>query len=140
MSLFYHGSYQKLTEKSSIIKIQNGYTEEAEAEFENLVNSLKPKHLISRTKALFICDDIENLDDAGAYTDFIYEVEPIGQIDKSDLAWYSEAYCLFSDNVDIFLIKEYILNYWNGVTFFNKEQSLFEFRCKEFKILKEIIF
>lgn len=125
--LFLHGSFNKLL-KNTILKPHNdSYTKHYDNKYiEEIMERYKPNDKLSRYNSVFLVDDVDDIDNAGASIDFIYEVTIPDDIipEKSDLAWYSEIE-MTNDKVKK---KKYALNYWNGVAFTNPEMSLWEYR------------
>ena len=127
--VFYHGSIRELKNGLHLLAQSDGYvqseSDEALEGFEDFMESLRPEDKISRFDAVFMADKIEDIDNLGGYTDFIYKVEPIGEYSKHDLSWYSEAsnYYLVNDEK----AKECALKYWSGEPYDKKEESVFEY-------------
>lgn len=95
------------------------------------MESYRPVNKISRFESVFMVNDPSLVEYAGGYEDFIYEVEPIGQVDRSDLSWYSEIE-IYNDPEER---EECAKNYWNGIPFTNPANRLWEYRAKEAKII-----
>jgi hypothetical protein len=130
MKAFFHGS-AKFIKNNTILKPHvDSYVKQVDNDFlEKLMEKYRPEDKISRYDAVFMVDNIDLIDDAGGSTDFIYEVLPKGEIERSDLAWYTEVQAVDEEeNED--LIKEYALNYWNGVKFYDEKSSVWEYRAK----------
>lgn len=85
-----------------------------------------------------MCDNEDDVDLCGGSIDFIYEVEPIGKIQKHDLNWGSEVSCLMSDNYNIHSneVKNAALNYWNGLP--HIDENVWEYLTEKF-IVKELV-
>ena len=133
---YYHGSDKKFDIGFILQPQTDGYANlESEKEIEDLFEKYKPKDKISRKNCVYLVSDINNIDMAGGGTEYIYFVDPIGQIDKSDLTWYSEVYSLYTEDTKESLLVPLIMNYWNGIQFKPKVNSLFEYRCKSAEII-----
>ena len=131
--LFYHGSPLHFP-IGFILKPQNtGYVHD-EKEIEDIVERYRPPDKISRFQAVFMVDNPELIDYAGGYEDFMYIVEPIGQIDKSDLSWYTDVSVYLDASPEE--QKEWSFNYWNGVPYKNPANSLWEYRAREAEVVK----
>ena len=131
----YHGSKQSFPIDFILQPQKTGYVYE-ELEIENIVEKYRPPSKISRFESVFMVDNPNLIDSAGGYEDNIYTVEPIGQVDKSDLSWYTELsiYDDFNENQQ----RELSLNYWNGIQYKNPANSLWEYRARQAKIIKII--
>jgi len=128
----YHGSRQKFPIGFILQPQAEGYVHE-ELETEQIIEQYRPSNKISRFDSVFLVDDPSNIDYAGGYDDYIYVVEPIGQVDKSNLSWYTD--------VSVYLDasheeqKEWSLNYWNGIPYEKRANSLWEYRTKAAEII-----
>jgi tRNA uridine 5-carbamoylmethylation protein Kti12 len=130
MKAFFHGSSEFIKNNTILKPHADSYVKQVDNDFlEKLMEKYRPESKISRYDAVFMVDNMDLIDDAGGSTDFIYEVSPIGEIERSDLAWYSEVQAVDEEENEN-LIKEYALNYWNGVKFHDEESSLWEYRAK----------
>jgi len=128
--IFYHGSYDKLPIKTILKSHEKSYTRDPNNMIlEGILEKYRPDDKLSRYDSIFLVDDPELIDAVGAPIDYIYEVIIPGNItpEKSDLAWYSE----IEGEDDIEKQKEYALNYWNGIPYYDKYSSAFEYRVKE---------
>jgi tRNA uridine 5-carbamoylmethylation protein Kti12 len=133
--LYYHGSYDMLDNGTILKPHDESYTKKYDNSYlEKIMEKYRPVDKLSRYDSVFLVDDMDSLDDAGASTDFIYSVEPIGNVEKSDLAWYTEVQMVDEDDTE--LMKEYVENYWNGVPFTDSSSSVFEYRVPAAKIIE----
>lgn len=92
--VFYHGSFKQFRTGQTLVPQKDGYVQISLSDhgFEDLVEQLRPNTSISRLSCVFMSDDPDLIDPAGGSTDVIYRVKPIGEAQKSDLAWYTEAF------------------------------------------------
>ena len=130
---FYHGSQNEFPVGFVLLPQTEGYVHQ-EKHFEDRIEKYRPPNKISRFDAVFMTSNPNNCEPAGGYSDFIYEVVPNGQVDRSDLAWYSEAeiYLEATENE----VKECAINYWNGVPFKNPSNSQWEYRARSATIIR----
>ena len=65
----------------------------------------------------------DDVDVAGGATDYVYAVEPVGEVQKHDLNWGSEISMLIDDGhtLNDSEVKEAAENYWNGVPHHNEQ-------------------
>lgn len=127
MKSFLHGSSEFIKNNTILKPHADSYVNKSENEYlEKLMEKYRPEEKISRYDAVFMVDNIDLIEAAGGYIDYVYEVLPRGEIERSDLAWYTE----IGMTEDEELKKEYALNYWNGIKFHDEESSLWEFRAK----------
>lgn len=136
--MFYHGSINEMAIGVFLRAQPNGYVQTTEdQELEALMESCRPEDKISRNDAVYFTNDIELIEPLGGYSDFIYEVEPIGDYSRHDLAWYSEAQTRL-DNGDMKGAEEAARKYWSGEQFHNLSRSAYEYLCGEAEILEEV--
>lgn len=131
---FFHGSIKKLANKTVLKPNKKGYVQKNELEI--LIESVRPDHCISRFDSVFLCNNPDDIDCCGGYTDHIYIVQPRCIPQKSDLAWYTECQLLLEEN-NIEAAKNAAINYWNGIIFHDTSSSVFEYRCEQATLLEE---
>ena len=134
--MLYHGTHYNF-DKGFEIKPQNEYTSNKNSsELEDLFEKEKPDEMISRKKAVFLCDSPENIDNCGGYTDVIYVVSTDYE-ERSDLAWYSKAQ-EYLEECNLREAKKCAQKYWSGEIFENNKQSCYEIRCNSAIILSTL--
>lgn len=126
---YYHGTTYKMPVGFELKAQADGYVSSDEVkELEALFEAQRPSDKISRRTAVFISNDLELIDPSGAFTDVIYRVKPTGNIERSDLAWYTEAE-EHLDNGDLEKATHCAVQYWEGVRYPKKSNSCIEYRC-----------
>jgi hypothetical protein len=129
----YHGSRKEFPNGFILTPQNDGYTSYPEVQFsENILELVRPKDKLSRKKSVYMVADIDEIDSAGGYLDFVYLVRPLGRVEASDEGWYSEI-DEWIDNPD--QAKECAINYWNG-TPYKGVGSLFEYRTPKAMVLR----
>lgn len=136
---FFHGSQQQFPVGFVLKPQPGGYAslpDEGVAEVEEIVERYRPPDKISRREAVFMVGDPKEIDAAGGYVDHVYVVEPIGEVETSDLSWYSEigVYFDMQDDESQTLAEAY----WSGVPFYDAAHSLFEYRAREAEVVEEV--
>lgn len=122
---YYHGSKTPL-EIGTILRpkadgyVQQQYADGSEDNWVELeLEKARPKDKLSRLESVFMLDldpgreddDGFLFDSAGGYGDYVYEVEPLGRVEQSDLRWYTYAAFLAKTP----LSKKRAINaYWRG--------------------------
>lgn len=117
-----------------------------------ILESFRPPEFISRNRAVFMTDNIDDIDNAGGATDHIYLVNPLGKVDRHDLSWMTQIDIIMSDNSyssslgikhstieDKEIndsIKEAALNYWNSVP--HTDESVWEYLTTSAEIIEEV--
>jgi hypothetical protein len=135
----YHGSDKKFEIDFKLLP-QNEYTSNNNSsELEKLFEQRKPIDMISRKNSVFLADDIDLIDALGGYTDIIYEVSVDDNIERSDLAWYTESQKHLEEG-SLILASKCADKYWSGDIFYDDNQSCFEYRVSSAKIknIKEL--
>lgn len=136
---FYHGTKTELNIGDYLEKDRDGYTEYDEAlSIERAFEVFKPENMISRKEALYVVGNTDDIDNVGAYDDFVYEVF-VDDCEKSDLSWYTELQLEMGDYYEldeltpkaILIIK----NYWNGIP---SDNPVWEYRTYGFSVNKLI--
>ena len=126
---YYHGTCSKFPDGFILKPQKAGYVQ-----VEALMEKYRPLDKLSRFNSVFLVGNPDEIDSAGGYEDHIYEVQPIGKVEVSDLSWYSDLQIDSTDDEK----RTWALNYWNGVPYKNKENSLIEYRAPQAKIIREI--
>lgn len=132
---YFHGTIFNMPIGFELTPQPNGYANNpATSKLEDLFEECRPANKTPRAKAVYISDDMDLIDAAGGYTDVIYVVEPVGEPEKSDLAWYTEAdnHLQEGNYFDAMICAS---NYWSGKEYIHPEKSCFEFRCVRAKVL-----
>jgi hypothetical protein len=79
---YYHGSFNELSIGTMLATTEGGHTNNAPDELEQVFEKHKPSDRISRKAAVYLTTDPEDIDALGGYTDYIYQVEPLGKLEK----------------------------------------------------------
>jgi hypothetical protein len=133
----YHGSRRKFPKGFRLTPQPTGYAHHPDQQIlEQVFEKMRPPDKLSRYQSVFLVDDPTDCESAGGYEDHVYLVQPEGQVEKSDLAWYSECEVYLDEPIE--RQQECAKNYWVGVPFTNPANSMFEYRCRAAIILKEI--
>jgi len=114
----------------------NGYTHQPHCrDIETLFESARPNHILhARGEAVFLCDNIDDIDNTGGYNDHVYLVDvEDNSVEKSDLSWYTKAREQLEDG-DIEAAKQSAKHYWKGTTL----EGVFEYRTDMATIIDKI--
>jgi hypothetical protein len=134
---YWHGSSARVAEGAALVPAPRGYAAAAaESPLERLVEERRPAGAISRAEAVFLVGDPGDVDAAGGYVDFVYEVEPAGAAERHDLAWYTEAQLRLEDG-DPAGAAACADAYWAGTPFRDRRSSLFEWLCRSARVVRE---
>jgi hypothetical protein len=139
---YYHGSKTKFSVGDILTPQSEGYVMgsgldhselEAHMRLEQAMEDYRPASAVPRQKAVFMVTDPEDIDYAGGYTDFIYEVVPLGPVTKANLHWYSALNnYVFDEDVDPEVVKKLASQYWNATP---SKHSLFEYLTPAARII-----
>lgn len=136
-SSYYHGSQSEFPVGFVLTSQPGGYvtlSDQDIAEVEEIIEQYRPPEKIARRDAVFMVHDPDEIDSAGGYDDFIYRVVPIGDVEASDMGWYSELSVYYMDMSDDER-RKLAEGYWSGRPFPRDKGSLFEYRAKSAEIV-----
>lgn len=132
---FYHGSNDKL--RVGIILKPRGDEYEMDwkdTDFYSVLEEFRPPNMLSHKDSVFMCDNPDDIDNAGGGTEWLFTVKPLGPVQRHDLNWGSEISMLLSeDEIDKEALQKAAENYWNGVPHYN--ESVWEYLTPEAKII-----
>jgi len=140
----YHGSVEEFPPGFVLEPQPGGYAtlpDEDVAGLEAALEAHRPPGLIPRAEAVFMVDDPEMIDAAGGYDDHVYEVEPDGPAEASDMAWYSELSVYWSDmdeKGEHDEIRRLAEGYWSGEPFPDRSRGLLEYRARSATVVREV--
>jgi hypothetical protein len=141
---FYHGSDRQFPVGFVLRPQPDGYVhgvagdefDRAIRRREKILETYRPPQMISRMEAVFLTDSPTLVDNAGGHSDYIYEVAPIGPVEKSNLGWYTEIERAteMGGRLSKARASEWALNYWHGVA----GRGTDEYRCRTARILRRV--
>ncbi len=107
-------------------------------DFYAILEKYRPTACLSHKNAVFMCDNIEDIDNAGGIVDFIYQVEPLSEVSCHDVNWCSQISCLLSEGLsfDDDQIVSAAISYWNGTAF--DVLPVWEYLSSHVRVIKEI--
>lgn len=145
----YHGSRVEFSAGTILAPQADGYVSYPDADeqhnlTEQVLERHRPQGCVSRFGAVFLIDNPDLIDYAGGYTDYIYEVEPLGPVTRCNLAWYSELYAICEDAVlsesystETPEMIEAALHYWNADP--RDSSDLYEFLTDRARVVRNIV-
>jgi len=145
---FFHGSYDHLPIGTILTPEKGNFMstfEKDEMESHFILEKHKPPEYISRNQAVYMCDNIDDLDNAGAATTHVYRVNPLGKIEQHDLAWMSaidvirdESFLNKTQKSQSILdrIKQAAFNYWTEVS--SNVDPVWEYLTTSAEIVEEM--
>lgn len=131
---FFHGSYKKLKIGTVLSGRGKEYIEKWFVYPEYIVlENERPSRCIPHYEAVFMVDNVEDIDNAGGGTNYIFTLLPIGKIEKHDMAWQSEILMAIDDKEHPDKIKSMAKKYWSGVA---TKSPVWEYLTRKAKIIK----
>lgn len=137
--VYFHGSMKKFEPGDILTPQSDGYVNSPDPmvrQTERIIESQRPANALSRKDSVFMVGNPEEIDFAGGYEDYVYEVEPIGQVDKNDMSWYSDLGTYMWDREDDTEAIRLAQGYWSGKAKGGGEHTLFEYRASKARIVR----
>jgi hypothetical protein len=134
---FFHGSSNYL-EVGFVLRGRDDAYEASwsKCDFYKIPENNRPKHCLPHAKAVFAVGDPDDIDLAGGATEWIFELDPTGDVSRHDLNWSSEISYLLSEGHDA-QSKEVLTaaaNYWSGIA--HPNESVWEYLMSEAQIVR----
>lgn len=139
---FYHGSFDSTFEPGKVLRPRgDAYANDwSDTDFYDILEHYRPSDKLAHKDAVFMVGDEDDIDLAGGATDVIYEVEPIGPVQKHDLNWSSEISCLMSihgeEGRDRAEVRKAAENYWSGRP--HHDENVWEYLAPAMRILEKV--
>jgi hypothetical protein len=117
MTRLFHGSGVHLDSGTVLRPRGEAYEADwAASDFYGPLERWRPAGCRPHREAVFMVEDIDDLDAAGAVTDFCAEVEPSGEVSRHDMEWGSRISCLLSEGAspEDDEVRDCALRYWAG--------------------------
>jgi len=135
--IFFHGSSKEIP----VGTILKGRTEQYEKDWGfnpwyKILEKYRPKNMISHKDAVFMTDNTDDLELAGAVTDWIFKLKPLGKVERHDVNWNSEIESLLSSGHDenSMEVIEAANNYWSGIP--HPNESVWEYLTNAAEIIE----
>jgi hypothetical protein len=141
----YHGSRRRFPKGFVLLPQSKGYVSWDEVRVhEQFIERYRPRDCLSRGQSVFMVADPRLAETAGGYEDYVYEVRPVGKVERNDLNWYEVLNVL--DNYSIEEQEQIDLNdpewiaaaknYWKGVP--HPGRSMWEYRSPSAVIIRRV--
>lgn len=140
---YYHGSSKKHKIGTILTAKRKDITHKfKESRIDENLNEIhRPRNKISRLECIFLSKDPSMIETIGGSTNYIYLVNPIGKVERSNLVWQSLATQLEEEELKLAAIEEY----WKGTDpskvleeYDMIELRRWEYRAKQVQIIKLI--
>jgi hypothetical protein len=138
MTTYYHGSHSPIEPGTVMtgrgVRYESQWTD---ADFFWALEIHRPEGCLAHRDAVFMVDNVEDIDNAGGCTDFCLEVMPEEPVSRHDLNWSTEISCLISDGhaPRSEAVREAALNYWKGLPHPERE-PVWECLARKVTVLK----
>lgn len=134
---YYHGSFNKLSVGTLMTGRRETYEKDwAKNPWYKVLHTHKPAGMLAHKDAVFMTDNIDDLDMSGSPTNWIFTLKALGPVERHDMNWISEIESLLSDDKkeDDEEVIEAAINYWNGTP--HPNESVWEYLTPSAKIVK----
>jgi hypothetical protein len=133
--LYYHGSSTKLPVGFILTYRDEEYENDwGDTDFYHILEIYRPEHMIAHKKAVFMTDNIDDIDIASGGSEWLFTVQPLGKVEKHDMNWGSEVSMLMDTDPNNYeAIEQAAKNYWNGVPHTN--ESVWEYLTSSARIV-----
>lgn len=132
--MFYHGSSNKM-KVGTVLKGRGlNYINDWSSDLVyQILEKERPNNYIPHYEAVFMVDNIEDIDNAGGATDYIFHLKPLGPIERHDMSFQSEILIAISDKKSLAEIKLIAKKYWTGIS---SKEPVWEYLTREAIITK----
>jgi hypothetical protein len=137
---YYHGSNTKLPVGTILRPNPNYESDWSHTDFYQVLEDNRPENMLAHKHSVFMCDNPDDIDNAGGGTEWMFTVVPLGPVQRHDLNWGSEISMLVGDepeNSSSYQLRQKIRkaaqNYWNGVP--HHSESVWEYLTPSAKII-----
>jgi len=81
-----------------------------------ILEDMRPPASLAHRDAVFMCDDPQECDNAGAYCEWLFEVVPAGEVQRHDMEWATTIDSMVSDGwpPDDVRIVDLARRYWSA--------------------------
>ena len=133
---FYHGSFDEFEVGEILTPGEDDYEEHwGHNHWYQALEKYRPMENRPHAWSVFMVDNLDDVDVAGGGTEYVYEVEPAGDVERHDINWATELSYLFDKGFDVKSdeVKEAALNYWKGVP--HPNESVWEYIAPKARIV-----
>jgi len=134
--LLVHGSDMKHKNGEMLLSRGDAYEKEWEkTPFYRALKHHAPIGAREHKDSVFMTDNVNDLDNAGALSGYTYIVKPEGEVSRHDMAWSTKISELIDDGIGLRNEKIRVLSekYWSGIP---SESPVWEYTANSFVIVK----
>lgn len=134
--MYFHGSSVEL-QSGAILRPRENYADFwKNTSFYNLLEKYRPANCIPHDQCVFMCENLEDLDSAGADMSYVYLVKPLSKVYRYDQGWYSALEMAQEQKLDQEILKNMVESYWTGKI--NEFGPLWECLCTKAQVVRLI--
>jgi hypothetical protein len=111
---YWHASFHRLPVGTTLGPARTGRA--SPSAFDEALERYRPVAALARGDAVFMCDDPQDCDNCGAHCEWLFRVEPVGRVERHDLAWATAIDLVLSEGADDGHpdVVEHARRYWAG--------------------------
>ncbi len=135
---YFHGSMDYLPVGTILAPKHNYEKEWSDTDFYQILETVRSKEfsgMLGHKDGVFMTDNEDDVDNAGGGTEWLFEVLPLGKVEKHDLNWSSEISMHVSDGLTIkdAPVMNAARNYWKGIP--HTDENVWEYITPKARIL-----
>lgn len=113
---YWHASFDELPVGTTLAPRPDYERRWSDHHVGRILEDLRPTDSLAHCEAVFMCDDPQDCDNAGAHCEWLFAVEPAGLVQRHDMHWATEIDRLVSNGLPINdpKIVELAQRYWSG--------------------------
>lgn len=135
---FYHGSMDHLSVGTILRPDPNYQAKCSNTSFYAVLERYRPRHLLPHAGAVFLCDNPDDVDLAGGGTEWMFEVKPLGHLQKHDINWSSAISGACDEGASEEILRELADYYWRGIP--HPDENVWEYLAPHAEILRVMPF
>lgn len=115
-SRFWHASFEKLEVGTVLMPNVECEVHWGDLSYGRILERYRPSTSLAHRDAVFMCEDPQDCDNAGAYCEWLFEVVPVSVVERHDMEWATRLDMAVSDGAspDGAIVRTYASNYWSG--------------------------
>lgn len=140
-SVLFHGSRTDIEIGTVLTGRPIKHTDRESKLVEAVLEHYRPKNCLPRNQSVFMVDtpDIDVIEKVGGYADYIFSVQPLGNVEKNDVFWWAQIYSLAEDSKSLDELKNRAAtdanNYWSGEP---SRRTRWEYRTDKAKVMQMV--
>ena len=141
-----HGSRNALA-IGTVLLPQGSDLDGLDDDIEEILEAARPASCPRRGHVVYMARNLRTLENVARNSEFIYEVEPIGEIIRLDGAWVNRIWELFADNegnqnkIVMDRARQYAEGYWSGrpcPKYQPFEETIWEYMASSARVIRDV--